>query len=532
MNNLLLILKSDMMNSFQINKLRNPSSKKEKNKIIGMSLLYIVTSVLLGYSFYIVFAEIGEMLYMYNQLDLLLYIAIMGAICSTIFTGIYKIPGYLLSSKDYDILLTLPISHKTILASKMIYLIVLDYIFSAFLIFPPAIVYFVISKPSFVFIVNLLVMFIFIPLIPMVISSLISLILGKMTSKFKYKNHLLTISSIVLVIGIMYLSYDMQDIITNIVANSDNISKAIQKIYFPAYFFVDALINFNFMSIMIFMLLSLGIFIMFIQIFSKEFRKINAIMGESYKLNNYKMTSLKESKIIQTLLNKEIKRYLSSSIYVLNTSIGMILLIVISIGAFIFGKEQIASMLEIPNVGDMLYVYMLFIMCMLTVMSCTTHVSISIEGKNLWILKSSPIEIMDIFKSKIILNLIITIPVIILSSLLLSNAFEFSTIQSLSMMTLTSLYAIFISINGLVINLNLPKLEWTSEVSVVKQSMSVIMSIVIGFLSILIPVGLYLVLNVEDTLILIVITSIALTILSIIEYMYLNKEGKKKFNQL
>lgn len=43
---------------------------------------------------------------------------------------------------------------------------------------------------------------------------------------------------------------------------------------------------------------------------------------------------------------------------------------------------------------------------------------------------------------------------------------------------------------GVIVNLKLPKLEWTNEVSVIKQSASVLVAMIIGFISLLIPFGL------------------------------------------
>ena len=52
-------------------------------------------------------------------------------------------------------------------------------------------------------------------------------------------------------------------------------------------------------------------------------------------------------------------------------------------------------------------------------LTCTTGSSISIEGKNLWILKSSPLEVKDIFISKIAVNIILLVPAIIFDTIML-----------------------------------------------------------------------------------------------------------------
>ena len=44
--------------------------------------------------------------------------------------------------------------------------------------------------------------------------------------------------------------------------------------------------------------------------------------------------------------------------------------------------------------------------------SCTTMASISMEGKNIWIVKSIPVSVITVFASKILVNLTILSPVI------------------------------------------------------------------------------------------------------------------------
>ncbi|HCP15835.1 MAG TPA: hypothetical protein DIT32_08835 [Peptococcaceae bacterium] len=50
-------------------------------------------------------------------------------------------------------------------------------------------------------------------------------------------------------------------------------------------------------------------------------------------------------------------------------------------------------------------------------------------------------------------------------------------------------YGVFIALTGLIINLKNPNFQWTTETVVIKQSMAVLMALVVGMLSIALPVG-------------------------------------------
>ncbi|MGL4911894.1 MAG: putative ABC transporter permease subunit, partial [Romboutsia sp.] len=105
-------------------------------------------------------------------------------------------------------------------------------------------------------------------------------------------------------------------------------------------------------------------------------------------------------------------------------------------------------------------------------------VSISLEGKNLWILKSSPINEIDIFKSKIYLNLLLTIPIAIISFMILAVRLNFGIESTLIVIALIILLSVFNALIGIFINLLYPKLDFTNDVAVVKRSASVIVSMI------------------------------------------------------
>lgn len=140
------------------------------------------------------------------------------------------------------------------------------------------------------------------------------------------------------------------------------------------------------------------------------------------------------------------------------------------------------------------------------VMSNTSCVSISIEGKNLWILKSLPVDEIDILKSKILLNILLTIPISVICFLVIGIKLEFEII--IVVMLLIILLSIFSSILGLFINLLYPKLEFTSDVQVVKQSASVIITMISNLLYVAILCGIGYILKINNFEVFLIISNI------------------------
>ena len=90
-------------------------------------------------------------------------------------------------------------------------------------------------------------------------------------------------------------------------------------------------------------------------------------------------------------------------------------------------------------------------------------------------------------------------------------------IQILNLIIVPICYSLFITVTGVVLNKKYPNYNWESEMIVVKQSMPVILSGFIGIVALIIPIFLYLVLNLMITYTL-QATSIVLTVVTIVVY--------------
>ncbi|MVO72995.1 ABC transporter permease, partial [Paeniclostridium sordellii] len=348
MSNLGLLLKISFLNTIGINKLRE-SSKAENIKKISIGILILFSIIVLMGSMFSLMLDLADMLKKVNQMELLLVIGFLGAVIFNLVNSIYKAPSYLYQARDYEMLSSLPIKDSTIFASKIILLVSSNYLYSAFIMIIPSLVYFIKGNYSFIYIINLLIMFITTPFIPIIISSIITYLIGRLSYNSRYKNSILIIGSILATLVIILISYNMDNFLEVIIKNSSSIIEISKKIYVPAYYFIDGLKNNNLLSVLIFSFLSITPFIIFILIFSKGFRKINSKMTEGYKVNDYKVKGLKSSKPIKALLNKELKRYFSSYIYVLNTSFGLVLLGVLAVGIIILGKDKIATIINLSS---------------------------------------------------------------------------------------------------------------------------------------------------------------------------------------
>ena len=538
MSNLFILLKNSFINSTGVNSLsKGVSSSKEKRKLLittGTLLLIATVICFMTTSYSIGLATVLKPM---GYLDLILIVAVLFSSILSFITSIYKAQGTLFSSKDYDLLMSLPIKNSTILTSKILSLMSISYIGTTLIIVPASIVYFIYNGSlSWFFFIILAIGLIFIPMIPIIAASIIAVVITFISSRFKHKNVATIVVGMIAFLLIMVVSMNMQNYINAFIVNSDSIVKGISSIYPPAMYLKEALINYDIVSLIKFALISTIPFVIFILVFSKTFKTINGKLGESYKKANYKVVKLEKSSVTKALVNQELRRYFATPIYVMNTAVGMVLLVGGAIATLFISKETLAEFLEYPEIANMIPIGVLVVLVFTIGLSCITNSSISLEGNRLWILKSLPIEPKDIFKGKIIANLIITIPASIIANVIFYIGLKFEIKYLIFNLLISIVFALVSAVLGLIINLYFPKMEWTNPTTVVKQSASVmITSLGIVVLSIAI-VGLSLclikVFSITNIMIILSVVLVIFLIVLFISIKVLNNVCTEKFNRL
>lgn len=538
MSNLFVLLKNSFINSTGINSLtKNIDSSKEKKKLTITTLTLILIAIVIWFMSTSYSIALATVLKPMGYLDLILIIAVLVSSILSFITSIYKAQGTLFSSKDYDLLMSLPIKNSTILTSKILSLMSINYIETALIIIPASIVYFIYNgNLSWSFFCILLIGLIFVPMIPIIASAIIAVIITFISSRFKHKNTLTIVVGMIATLLIMVVLINMQNYINKFIANSEFIVNGLSNIYLPALYLKNALVNFDLVSLAKLIAVSIIPFIIFIFVFSKTFKVINGKLSESYKRANYKIKNLETSSITKTLVKQEIKRYFATPIYVMNTAIGMVLLVAGSIATLFISKETLAELFKYPEIVNIIPIAILVVLIFTIGLSCTTNSSISLEGNRLWILKVLPIEPKEIFKGKIITNLIITIPAVIIANIIFYIGLKYNFKYLMLNLLISIVFCVLSSVIGLIVNLYFPKMEWTNPTTVVKQSASVMITILSIFLLILGVVGITILLtyvfNINNMDIILVIVLAVFLIMLFISIKTLNNIGSEKFNKL
>lgn len=533
MSNLYVLLKNSFINNTGINSLTKGSKDNKENKKLFFTTLTIIIAgvVICGMSamYSVAMATVLEPM---GYLDLLPVVAVIVSCLINLFMSIYKAQGTLFSSKDYELLMSLPIKNSTILASKIISMLSVNYAGTACVLLPVGIVYYIFNgNLSWVYFITLIISLILIPLLPVVIASVCAVIITFISSRFKHKNIATTIIGMIFFVFVMLVSMNMNNFMNSFMENRDEIVASISRIYPPALYYKDALVNSDFISLLKLILISVIPFAIFIVVFSKTYKTINGKLSESYKKANYKVGELKANSQLKAILVQELRRYIATPIYVMNTAFGPVLLLIAAIATLFIDKNTFIEILGYPGMSDIIPVMVLGMFIFATGISCTTNSSISLEGNRLWIIKSLPLDAKTIFKGKILMNLLITVPAIVVSNIIITIGFKLDIKHLIINLIITIIFAVVSAMMGLLINLYFPKLDWSNPTTVVKQSTAVFITLVSTMILVGIGAGLFIIFKNNITIFFVAIT-IVLSILLVVSWNMLSNKGVEKFKEL
>lgn len=488
MKKLISLLKATMSQDMSLFKIKSKNESKFSKIILPIVLALIVMFSVGSYA-----AMLAEELVKYNLTYIILTIFIMLTSLLTIIEGVYKSQGILFEAKDNDLLFAMPISKSKIFFTRLFKLISFEFLYNSLFMFPAMLVYAMYEKTSISFYIISLIMLVLLPIIPTIVSCIIGYIIKGLASRFKAKNVVQVILTTIMLLFIFYASFNIQGLIANIIQNANNINEVITKIYYPAGLYINLIQNFNILDLVVLFAINIIPAILFVYVASIFYFKITSKLGEksnNKKKVNWGKSSDKTFKVktqLLGLINKEMKRFFSSPVFIINAGFGMVLMIVATIAMSIDFDGMIEAILQGENIEisideikamipKIYYGFVVFATCMTSI----TSSMISLEGKSFNITKSLPVLPEKILLSKVLTSNIISIPVVLICDIIFFVVFKVTIIDIVFILLASIIMPTFTALVGILMNLKYPKMDATSDTEVVKQSMSSTVSVFIG----------------------------------------------------
>lgn len=460
---------------------------------------------------------------------IILLLALMLTAVITLVSTINVASAHLFNFKDYDLLSSLPVSKSSLIISRISFVYLNDLLVNLLFLFPVLLAYFRVVKFNLEFFLIFLLVVLFLPIVPLIIGSFFSIIITYITSFFKSNKFIQIFINLSLLGAYFYFYYKLTNYeadftkVTNLLTL---ITDMINSKYPLAKFYSDAIVDKNYMSLFIYIGISLVLFTSFILVLQKVYTHINSFLKIEKRKTKFKYKKESSSQLL-ALMKKEFKKITSSTIYFINSLFGLIVLVVLSTYLLITSNitivDTIANELNVQNFKSILPIAI----SILLGLSCTTHSSISFEGKAIHLIKTLPIKVKKFLDSKIIVNLFLNTAVLLFAATVINYALKIELSIAIYNYLIPFLFSSFIIVLALILNLRFPKFNYDNDASVAKQSIP-------SFLTTIIAMALPLVaIKIVDHSVranfTLLIISISLAILLILAYLILNIYAKKRF---
>ncbi len=468
------LVKIYFIEQFKLNKICHNPNRKEAIKAILMSMVFILLLGLISFYSFLMFFGLKQM----NLAFLIPGFSLISVFALVfILNFFFLMPGFCFNNKEDNMILALPFKMSQIVSARISFIYIISLLLS-WLTVIPAFIILLLDSGFNIQSMGYFVLSFFFPLLPLAIAGLIQSLIAKVAGRFKYKN-IITIA-LTLAFLIVYFAFmmnvnqiDEQELLLYI----QNMATSIGHKFFLASWLTEAL-NGDIWGITKFLLVSVGSLIIYIYITSKFYYQLSSdqyVIGKSNKQVKYHTGS-----IFSALFKKDLKRYFSSSIYVVNTIVGSLLYLVFAISTHFIDLTEIVESMGLMLENNQIIQILPFIGMIFMGLSVTTSASLSIEGKNVWIIKTLPISTWQIYSAKLMVQLVQTLPVCLISAILLMLGLSLPFTSFIWILLLPILMSIFMGLLGLKMNQLFVNYNWKSEAEVVKRGLAMTITLLLG----------------------------------------------------
>jgi ABC-2 type transport system permease protein len=465
------------------------SGKHRSTKgIIFFALLYLLLFGFLS----VIFAFLAKMLCapMLGANMEWLYWCLMGlvAIFFGVFGSVFNTYSSLYQAKDNDLLFSMPIPVSRILPIRLSGVYAMGLMYELIVMIPTMIIRFATAPVTLVGTIHILLISLVLSLLILVLSAVLGWVVALIASKVKHKNIITVIVSLTFIAVYYYFYARVYSLLQELLLHLDSVGKTMKNVFYPLYHMGLAAEG-SVVSMLIFASIILTATAVTYVVLSRSFLKLATANRGSVK-TTYKDKAVKPVSVQSALLRKELQRFTGSANYMLNCGLGIILMPVSAV-ALVWKADVIREFITIPEFADYIPLLATAIVCLLTAMNDMTAPSISLEGKNLWVVQSLPVSGRQVLRAKLILHLLLTwipaIPLVIVLEWLMRP----KLLCAILLPVMAVLFPMLMAEIGLSLNLRMPNFHWTSEIVPIKQSLPVAVALFGGWLIVIVFAGIY-----------------------------------------
>lgn len=424
-----------------------------------------------------------------------------------LFLGAFQAKSLLYREKDIDLLASLPLKSLPIASARVFRCYVDGFLITALILLPSFVLYAIFEPISVAGLICLLLIPFLLPVLPTALAVWVGMGFSAIIARNRHKVLTETLLAVILGVGTLLLpffigggnstsfgeGFSLQP--SNRFASEESISQLADQVrqsmdgLTASHPFLtvcrDVFLGKNMPGLLTYGLASFFLIILTTLVVGKNFFPISRKLLSREAHHEYHLTSLQKQSVLKALIQKEVRCYFSNGVYVSNTIIGPVFAVAFSIALGFFNPVSLLN--DVGGLPVTLHVEagIPFLLGTFFAMMSPASSSISIEGKNWWIMKSLPISPKEILQAKLLFSLILSTPFYCIMELILLFTVRAGFLERLWLILAPAVMILFATVWGVLMNLKFPKLRWENASEVVKQSAACGLSLLATFVGLL-----------------------------------------------
>jgi len=465
---------------------------------IGFTLILVVALLPTVASFFMLTSDGIELLLPLNQEGVILGLLLNAVPLLIFFFALFLVPAIYYFSKDIETLLALPLRPYEILGSKLFVSLIYEYLTISFFFVPVIAAYMYIMQPAVGFYLFSILLFLTLPLVPLIFASVIMMVIMWLVPFAKNRDFFNMISGF-LALGVG-LWVNMQvgglesitegQLVAFLVEGNNSLLQTFKFIFPNIPFALNALLQGSVVDALIYLAITSAIVLGFLSLgqllYFRGIIGINETASSRKILSEANLTrSTRSSKAIVSYTIKELKLLFKTPIYLLNcVSINFLLpILFLPLFTMSSGAEDIQAILAMIDFNSPTTITIaigLGIAVGLTMGSINmiSATAISREGQFFYFMKMIPMSYRDQLNAKAASGIILSLSGILFTIIFAGSYLKLPFYLIFILLFFAIMATLFINYISLLVDVLRPKLVWESEQAAVKQNMNFLFTMI------------------------------------------------------
>ena len=465
----------DIFRSYTYDAKKNRARSKEAT--IGFTVLFVVLMVgVLGGLFTLLSLAMCESMAQVGMSWLYFTIMTLLAAFLGIFGSVFNTYSTLYMAKDNDLLLSMPIPVRTVMAARLVSVYLMGLMYSGVVLLPAIIVYWAVVGITASVVVGCLIQLLLLSVFVLTLSCALGWVAAKISQKLRNKSLVVVLASLVF-IGLYYFVYfKAQSVLQDLLANAGTYGAQIRSRAYPLYLFGSVGTGSGAAMLAVTAAVAALCGLMWV-LLSRSFLHIATSTGKTAR-RTYRETALRRRSVDGALLHRELAHFAANPAYMLNCGLGTFLMPICA-AAVLWKGGSLFAMLDalFADTEGSVPVMLCVLLCGLASMNLMTAPSVSLEGKSLWLMQSLPVEPWQALRAKLRMQVLLTVPPLLLCAVCAAIVYPLGAAGLLVMAVFAASYALLGALAGLTLGVKMPVLTWTDQLMPIKQSAPVMLTL-------------------------------------------------------